>query len=371
MRKLVYAFIFLFNILLFSNCFAMEINYIIDRVKVEQTSTTAKVAKESAILNGQKKALEQLFERLNINKENLKFITNEMLAQMIESIQITDEVFSTIKYSSVLMVSFNKDFVNFHLNNLNIKPKKIIDSVYLYIPILKEDNNYSIIKKANIWRDASAEIFLDKQFIDIILLNNNPVNETILTKEKITTGSYDDFSTLLKSHKANIVVFTIAEYKKESDSIEITFKEINALDTTEIKLNLFNKEKLNREDLFADGAEKLLIYMNDVADKNRKKVEYNNSTNKSQAKMVSDFNKDKELDIYVLFKDMNEFVFLKNVLKNLNFIDISTLKYVSTKEALFNVKLNVFVEELYTLLRDQNLLLKLKDGKYYLVYLGA
>lgn len=371
MRKLVYTFIFLFNILLFSDCFAMEVNYIIDRIKVEQTSTTAKIAKESAILNGQRQALEKLFERLNINKENLKFITTEMLGQMIESIQITDEVFSTIKYSSVLMVSFNKDFVNFHLNNLNIKPKKILDSVYLYIPILKENNNYSIIQKANVWRDATVEAFLDKQFPDIILLNNNPVNETILSKEKITNGNYDDFSTLLKSHKSNIIVFSIAEYKKESDSIEITFKEINALDSTEIKLNLFNKEKLNTNDLFFDGGEKLLVYMNDIAEKNRKKVEYNNSKNTNQAKMITDFNKDKEINIYVLFKDMNEFVFLKNVLKNLNFIDLATLKYVSTKEALFNLKLNIFVEELYTLLRDQNLLLKLKDNKYYLVYLGA
>ena len=76
-----------------------------------------------------------------------------------------------------------------------------------------------------------------------------------------------------------------------------------------------------------------------------------------------------QFEASLLFTDLNELNFFKQVLKSLSFIENYKIKSISTKEMVVDVKLNVYLEEAYNLFKEQNILMKLKDNKYYLIYL--
>lgn len=369
MKKIIYSLAFILVLISLMNIVnaktISDSDFIVDNVKIEKISSTSQEAKDSAMLDGKRQALTVIFKRLGIKEENIKFVNNDMLTQMIDSIQISDETVTPTKYSGTLLITFNREFIDFYTKQLKINNGELLNTRYLYIPILKIDNNYLVLNKDNIWREKSVDVFLNKQYEDIILLNNNPANNTIIKKNAIEKGTYDDFYPLLTSHEANTILLSIAEYIKESDSLEITLKDINALETTELKLNLFNKENLEYNDLIADGADKVLVYINNSLEKTRSI----NSQNKQESTVVDQLNQMKEFEATIIFSNIDELNFFKDVLKNLSFIDRYEIKNLTTRELNVKIYLNVFVEEVYSLFREHNILMKTKNNRFYLIYL--
>lgn len=365
--------VFIFILVSFLNIigvFANEINFVVDNIQVEKISTTGKEAKDIAIIEGQRKGLATVFERLGLKKENLKFISNDILSQMVDSIQISDEVISSTKYSGMLLINFNQEFIDFYVKQLGMKVGQVLPTKYLYIPIFKNGDSYMLLSDENTWRNATVDAILENKYNHIILLNNNPANEALIKKDKIDNPNYNDFSSILKNQGANVVMFSIVEYKKETDVLEINLKELNAEELKEINLNLFNKEKLTYEGLFADGANKVLIYIKNMLEKNtNNNAENSNKDNNINAENQGLNENIMQFEASLLFTDLNELNFFKEVLKSLSFIENYKIKSISTKEMVVDIKLNVYLEEAYNLFKEQNILMKLKDNKYYLIYL--
>lgn len=364
-KVFIFVLVGFLNIMVVS---ANENNFIVDNIQVEKISATGKEAKDVAIIEGQRKGLAIVFERLGLKKENLKFISNDMLSQMVDSIQISDEVISSTKYSGILLINFNKEFIDFYIKKLGMKNGQILQTKYLYIPILKVNDSYMLLSAENVWRNSTVDAILENKYGHIVLLNNNPANEAIIKKDKIENPIYNDFSSMLKTHNANTIMFSIVEYKKEADVLEIKLKELNAEELKEINLNLFNKEKLTYENLFADAANKVLIYVKNMLGENQNNTSENIVSENKEQVLNEKTNK---FEASMLFTDIHELNFFKEVLKNLSFIENYTIKSITTKEMIVNINLKVYLEEAYNLFKEQNILMKLKDNKYYLIYLDA
>ena len=339
--------------------------YLIEKVKCYSESTSAAKAKEDAIKKAEKDALKRLFARLNVNQENINFINSEILARVVDSIRVSDEVLTATKYSSTVDILFNKEFIDYYLNQYHIKNGEVIEKKYLYIPILKVGNNYYNLID-NIWRDKTVSNIEDLQFKGIELphnfsvLNQNPINHVIINKQSIDFPDYSSFLELLKEHKANVLVFSVAEYFVDSDSVGITLKEVLTDNVTETKLNLFNKENLAYEDLISDASYKVLQFF--FKTKLTKKINKSNNDTKKED--------DNKLKVYVLQSNLQDSIFMGNLLKSLSFITSSNLNYQTIKESCFDIETNVDQEELFSLFKENGVLMQFKNSKYYLVYTG-
>lgn len=372
MRKLEFLFLFIFCIIL--NCytsFASEDKYRVDNIRISAESINSSKAKDLAIQNGEREALKILFKNLNVDESNSRFITLDMLTQMVESIQISNEVLSNTKYSAILTVIFNKNFVHYNLDNLGLNKKNsVITEKYLYIPILKQENKYFVMND-NIFGEKTIqakdiiafENRIDFSKLNISILNNNPLNAAIFTVGNIDEIGYDNLAELLKIHNSNAAIFSIAEYSKDTDSINVVLREYFADSVAETKLNMFNAEKLTYEDLIADVAKETFKYILKTKITNFSKYD-------KFDERFSEYSNTGELDVVIFQKDLNELVFFENLLKNLSFIKSSFLKNLTTKEAVFNIKINVNFNELTSLFKENGILFQLKNGRYYLVYVG-
>lgn len=366
MRKFFIGLLILFLPLLFINEGLSSSNtYFIEKIKCYSESTSSAKAKEDAIKKAEKEALKKLFARLNVNQENINFINSEVLARVVDSIRVSDEVLTATKYSSTVDILFNKEFIDYYLNQYHIKNGEIIEKKYLYIPILKVDDNYYNLVN-NIWRDKTLLNIEDLQLRGFELphgfnvLNQNPINDVLINKKTLEFPDYNNFLELLKEHKSNVLVFSIAEYFKESDNVEITLKEVLTDNISETKLNLFNKENLAYEDLMSDASYKTIKFFFKKNLSNVSNQQTNNTKKVDESK----------LKVYILQSDLQDAVFMSNLLKSLSFITNSKLDYQTTKESCFDIEVNIDQEKLFSAFKENGILMQFKNSKYYLIYIG-
>lgn len=339
--------------------------YLVEKIKCFSESTSSAAAKEDAIKKAEKDALKKLFARLNVNQENINFINSEILSRVVDSIRVSDEVLTATKYSSTVDILFNKEFVDYYLNQYNIKNGEIIEKKYLYIPILKVgDNYYNLVD--NIWREKTLSNIDDLRFKGIELphnfaiLNQNPINHVLIDRKVLESPEYNNFLEVLKEHKSNVLVFSIAEYFSDSDSMEITLKEVLTDNVTETKLNLFNKENLTYEELVNDASFKVMQYFFKTRLENKTLQRIENKKEENNGK----------IKIYILQTDLHDAVFMSNLLKSLSFIKSVNLSYQTIKESCFDVEINIEQEKLFSAFKENGILMQFKNSKYYLVYTG-
>lgn len=341
--------------------------YLIENIKCKAESTSATNAKDVAIKEAEKEALKKLFDRLKVSQENVKFINSEVLSRIINSIHVSDEVLTATKYSSTVDIQFNKEFVNYYLNEYGIKYGGVIKKKYLYIPILKVGNQYYNLLD-NIWRDKTFDSLKEIKFSGFELPNNfnmldqNPLNHVIIDKNSIEETDYNDFLELLKEHKSNTLVFVIAEYSKDNDNVEVTIKEVLTDNVSETKLNMFNKENLSYEDLMGDASLQILMYFFET---NPERDSDNKNYVKIQEKVI-----DTDMKIHMVQSDINDVVFMFNLLRSFSFITECKISYQTLKETCFDVKTSGDINRLYSMFKENGILLQFRNSKYYVVYTG-
>ena len=76
------------------------------------------------------------------------------------------------------------------------------------------------------------------------------------------------------------------------------------------------------------------------------------------------------MKVYTLQSDINDVIFMTNLLNSLSFVKKVILNYQTTKESCFDMEVNAEQEELYSLFRQNGILLQYRDSRYYLVYMG-
>lgn len=362
-------FIILFIFLNTNNLFANDIQnskntFIISNKLVSYKSTNASEAKDKAIKRGQREALKELFKRAGININYTKFIDDNTISEMVETIKISDEIITKQSYSSNLTILFNKDFINFNLKKMGISQNSIKYEIYLYIPLFEDDNGKINVMSNNDWYDAAYNNFFENNYQNIFIIDNYSLsNAGLISNNMIKDLNYDIFKTLLLKYESNVIVISIAKYNKFDDTVEITFKEIDAENINEKILNFSNKENLTKNELIKEASIKTLEFLN----------------NQSQTRMLEARNDQKNLnkiaknnfiDIYFIIPNLKEYIYIKNLINNLDFIKKYETLTLTTKLANIRLYYKGDESEIAALFNNKGFILNNKNGIYYINYKG-
>lgn len=334
--------------------------YIVKDLEIKAKSNSSNEAKEEALKNGQRLALKTLFGNLGLNKKYTKYINNSTISDMISSIRISEEIITKDSYSSKITILFDPEFTDYNLNDLKIKSGKITPEVILYIPLYDSgDKNISIIDSSNLWYKTAYDKFFEEERENIFVIDNYSLsNSGLLSKRKIEEKRYESFNTLLKKYASNIIMISIAKYNKELDRIEIILTEIDAENEKKRILNYINRNDLTKEELIEEASAKTFDFI--VSLYNQSKEE--NISNKETKK-------ESYIDILVSIKNLKDYVYLKNLIKNLNFIKNYETLNITTKIAKIRIHYNCDEAELIQLFRNKNFILDNKKDQYFLNYM--
>jgi hypothetical protein len=342
--------------------------YTIDNIKIYSKSDNASIAKELALKDGERTALKELFGRIGINKSYTKYINDGIIADMVATIKISDEVITNDSYSGIITVVFDTEFVRYNLDNLGIKAGKVINDVILYIPIFIDDNDsINILDNSNSWYQAAYNRFFESNFEDIFIIDNYSLsNSGLLNKNKITgTIDYMSFETLFIKYASNVVLISLAKYNKNSDSVDIVLKEINAENTGEKVLNYLNKGGLPK-DKFIENASTQLFDFISRAQKAKKAANYSigNLPDMAEDKLAQN----NYVDLLVSIPNLREFVFIKNLIIHFNFIKSIEILELTRETASIRVYYICNENELVYMFRVKNFDLNYRNGQHFLSY---
>lgn len=341
--------------------------YMVKNIPVNATADNATKAKDMALKSGQRKALKTLFQKGKIDENYTKFIHDNTITEMVESIRVMDEIMTDTSYSSKLTIFFSKEFLNFNLKKLSIGVNKITDNMFLYIPLFEDENGkIDFIDSKNTWYESAYNEYFENtdKYANIVIIDNyNLSNSALFPQKNINSLNYNSFQTLLTKYNSNTVILSIAKYVKHRDVVEIIFKEIDAEKIDEKMLNFSNKNNLIKEDLIKEASIKTLEFLNN--DSQTRMLE-----SRKNQKELAKLKTDNFIDVFFIIPNIQDFVYIKNLIKNLDFITKCDTLQLTTKMANLRLHFKGNESEIVPLLLTKGFTINEKYGKTFINYEG-
>ncbi len=334
--------------------------YAVSDLKIQAKSVNSTKAKEEALKNGLRRALKIVFKNLGIDESYTKFLADSTISEIVSSVRIYDEIITKDSYASYIVVIFDKNFLEYNLNNLGIKPGKVVTETYLYIPLFDNGKDeIDLLDSSNIWYATAYDKFFEQKSDKIFIIDNYSLsNSGLLSWNKINNRDYESFGTLLKKYNSNTVMVSIAKYNEKYDRVEINLVEINAENKINRVLNYVNKDNYDVEQLIAKASEKTFDFVINLTTKEKTNTDNN------------EIKENLYIDVLVPIKKLDNFIYLKNLLKNLDFIKgIQTIE-VTTKFAKLRIQHTCDEAELMEMFRRKNFVLDMSEDQYLLNYMG-
>lgn len=363
LRKIIFLFSFVFAI---NGAFANNTNnvYIINDIPVSYKSTDAKKAKEEAIKIAQRNALKELFRRGGINPDYTRFINDGIISEMVETIKIADEVITKQSYSSNLTIVFNKEFINFNLKKMGIGRNLIKDEVYLYIPLFEDESGKIKILADDTWYRAAYDNYFENNYENIFIIDNYSLsNAGLFSTNAIKNIDYNKFRALLTKYESNVVIIAVAKHIESEDLIEIRFKEVDAENIKERVLSFANKDNLDKTALIKEASVKTLLFLSSESQKRMAEA-------RNDKKNIEKIKKSNYIDVYFAIPNFKEYVYVKSLINNFDFIQRYDLLMLTTKFASLRLYYKGEESELSALFSNKGFILQNKNNSYYLNYRG-
>jgi hypothetical protein len=125
-------------------------------VPVDRTEVTAAVAREAALLDGQRLAFRRLLERLvpQADYGQLPKLPDAQISDLVQNYEVQSERTSAVRYIATLTYRFKPDDVRTLLRTANIPFAETYAKPYLVLPVLREQGVALLWDSPNPWRDA-------------------------------------------------------------------------------------------------------------------------------------------------------------------------------------------------------------------------
>ncbi|WP_321391056.1 DUF2066 domain-containing protein [Emcibacter sp.] len=128
--------------------------YTIYDTMVDQTSRTVNEARRVALLNGQREALQKLFEKILRPEDltKLPYFDDRQVRELISGFEIMNERNSSVRYIATLTVHFSREKIYDILALLQIPFAESLSSPVTILPVLEKDGSYFLWEKDNGWK---------------------------------------------------------------------------------------------------------------------------------------------------------------------------------------------------------------------------
>lgn len=204
--------------------------YTIPNVKLDQQGKTAALAKQQALEDGQKRALDYLFKRLTMKQDHAKLpVTKDMdMDKFVRSIEINNEKTSATRYLADLTVAFYPQTVRETLKQSEIPFAEVLSQPVVLVPTYQVGTRPILWEESNAWYQAWKKHTLDKGLVPLILpaLNDNRI-ETIDAKQAQSVQT-ENLAQLAESYKTPKIWIVAAKLTLEGStpSLNVTSNQI-------------------------------------------------------------------------------------------------------------------------------------------------
>lgn len=130
--------------------------FAVSGVAVDETAASASAARDIALAAGQRRAAQRVFQRLIIRADQraLPPIGDDIVARLVQNIEVADEKTSSTRYLATLTVAFKPDLVRDYLRAAGLRFSETVSRPRLVLPVFEAAGAINLWDPPNAWRDA-------------------------------------------------------------------------------------------------------------------------------------------------------------------------------------------------------------------------
>ena len=202
----------------------MQDIFTVEMLPVDVTAESALKARQIALSQGQRMALQRVLTRITLRADHNRLPTPEdkTIEQMVATVAVADEKTSTVRYLANLTVKFHRTSVRQLLQNFDIGFSETRAKPILVLPVFEKGAAQYLFENNNIWRDAWAKLSSNQDFLLPIRLPLGDLRDvTTITAHAALAGRNDLLQAIADRYEVNkiLVAHAILNIDLSSDGL--------------------------------------------------------------------------------------------------------------------------------------------------------
>lgn len=226
------AALVLFAYVLALSAVAMADVFTVEGVEVDATAASAAAARERAILAGQQKALDQLFDRMTPRDQRAALPRSSAtdIGDLVRDFAVEAEKTSAVRYLASLTVRFRPDAIRAMLRGANVSFAETMSKPIVIVPLAQSSAGISLWEEGNPWL-AAWQRNQRSGLVPFVVPSGDQDDAVALDGARAKAGDPEGLAALAWRYKAGNVIVATAEARPQDDralSIQLTSAQFDA-----------------------------------------------------------------------------------------------------------------------------------------------
>ncbi len=204
--------------------------YTVTGVRVDKTAASAAQAREQALAEGQRAALERLLKRLTLREQHdkLPVLTERAIREMVSSVNIESEQTSGVRYIGSLAVSFEPQRIRTLLRQKNMSYAETRSRPLLVLPLWQEGTTKTLWGDANPWLVAWQQYGTVSALTPFYVPLGDASDIVILRMADLESGNVEAVLKLAEKYNApEVIVVTALQRAGDAPTLTINIERIS------------------------------------------------------------------------------------------------------------------------------------------------
>ena len=187
--------------------------YAVQGVAVDESDTSAKTAKDKAIIDAQMKAIVQLGENLGSPEAGVELgkLEQKQVMPLLKSLSIEKEIISPGHYQAAFTVRFLPEKVKPLLSGLGVRLPEEQGPAMLVIPVWTDDKGQIILWDDNPWRRAWLDLHSSQAQIPIIVPLGDDDDATTLSPKDVSENNVVKLEAIRRRYEVKTLLVAFAQ----------------------------------------------------------------------------------------------------------------------------------------------------------------
>jgi hypothetical protein len=212
--------------------------YTVRQVPVDATAQTAAQARAKALIDGQRRALQRVFDRVALGDDaaRLPKPNDRGVESLVQAIEVDRERTSKVRYLAELTVRFKPDALRELLRQSNVRFAETRGKPMLVLPVYQDATGLLLWDDANPWRQAWNAVPTGDGLVPVIVPIGDLTDAEAIDAKAAIEGDTEKLGIIAARYRAGEVIVATARLVEDLDaktqSIEIaTVRHGSASDT--------------------------------------------------------------------------------------------------------------------------------------------
>jgi hypothetical protein len=192
--------------------------FTVSGVAVDVTAASAAAARESALLEGQRKAALVLLRRLVLREDypRIPQLSDSQVLDLVQGIEVQEEKTSSVRYLGKLLVRFAPDKVRQFLRGASLRYAETASKPMVVIPVYRTDAGLSLWEETNPWFAAWARHNPPDGLVPLSVPLGDLSDIAGVTPEEALQGNVDKLTAIARRYGAEKSLVAVASPAPQS-----------------------------------------------------------------------------------------------------------------------------------------------------------